>query len=587
MKVEIRVPIVLTTVLWGAVALLGFAGEARAITPTPTPAGICSGVPAWTDCCGCTYTKDQKVTYGSPASRFHVVQTFTNACGAGWNPPAAASLFALDGACGTATATPTAVTPTPTTATATVTARPTVCATAKPVPHVGAVTGLAVTAVGSQQVSLQWNAVTPDPNWPNLMYEVRRSTTQGSGYVTIASFVSTTTYTDTSVVNGTTYYYVVGAVTRYWTGTSCGLVDLVAGGPASNEVSAKPTGPTPTVTPTRTPTSTATSTATSTPIFCPTETPPPTPAVTDLAAAVGDKTVTLTWSWRANRYSVFRATALNGPYATLATGVVAGSYVDSTVANGTTYYYTVQGFVDWSYGVAPCPVHSGTLATSWSNMMAAVPQVPVAPSPGVPVASASVSKTNVALGSTVTVAGSTNMGIPQWNVTVVDLATGVEQDQSNPIFTPARPAAQANPAFTLTAARTGAVRFNMTVSGEIQDPACGNCFVFKAAGASSASVSAGAPQAQGYWGSLTCSGALQASATVSWSPIAGASGYNVKYGKSPAGPWTSYGSTASGGTSVSISDPTKSGYYYVTALSGTTEGPPSNVAQGLFFSICP
>jgi hypothetical protein len=587
MKVEIRVPAVALAALLCATALLGLPGEVAAVTPTPTPAGFCSGVPAWTDCCGCTYSVGQKVTYGSPASRYHVVQTFTNTCGAGWNPQAVASLWALDGACGTVTATPTATFTA--TATATSTARPTVCATAKPVPHVGAVTGLVVTGTGNQQVSLQWNAVTPDPNWPNLQYELRRSTTQGGPYVTVGT-VTTTTATDTTVTNGTTYYYVVGAVTRYWIGTSCGLVDEIAGGTASNEVSAKPAGPTPTVTPTRTPTATATrtATATSTQVFCPTETPPPTPAVTDLVATVGDRKVTLTWSPRANRYSVFRATAMNGPYTQLATGVGGASYVDTTVANGTTYYYTVQGFVDWSYGVAPCPVHSGTLATPWSNMVAVVPQVPPpTPSPGVPTASVSVSKTNVALGSTVTVTGSTNMGIPQWGVTVVDLATGVEQDQNNPIFTPARPAAQANPAFTLTAARTGAVRFNLNASGEIQDPACGNCFVFKSAGASSVSVSAGAPQAQGYWGSLTCSGTLQASATVSWSPIAGASGYDVKYSKNPNGPWTSYGTTAAGSTSVSISDPTKSGYYYVTALAGTTEGPPSNIAQGLFFSTCP
>jgi hypothetical protein len=93
--------------------LLGAVGEAGATIPTATATsvGFCAGVAAWTDCCHCTYTKDQKVTYGSPASRYHVVQTFTNACGAGWKPGTVASLWALDGSCGSATPTST---PTPT-----------------------------------------------------------------------------------------------------------------------------------------------------------------------------------------------------------------------------------------------------------------------------------------------------------------------------------------------------------------------------------------------------------------------------------------------------------------------------------------
>lgn len=44
-----------------------------------------------------------------------------------------------------------------------------------------------------------------------LSYNVKRGTTSGS-YPDLFSGITTTNYTDTTVVNGTTYYYVVTAV---------------------------------------------------------------------------------------------------------------------------------------------------------------------------------------------------------------------------------------------------------------------------------------------------------------------------------------------------------------------------------------
>lgn len=76
---------------------------------------------------------------------------------------------------------------------------------------------------GVAQVSLSWGEVAGAES-----YAVKRATTPGGSYTTIASTVTGTTYTDTGRTNGTTYYYVVTATNTI--GTSAN----------SNEVSATP-----------------------------------------------------------------------------------------------------------------------------------------------------------------------------------------------------------------------------------------------------------------------------------------------------------------------------------------------------------
>jgi len=94
------------------------------------------------------------------------------------------------------------------------------------------VTGLTATA-GNSQVTLNWNA------YPGATsYNVARGTTSGGAcpagcnYITNSNPPTTTSYTDTGLANGTTYYYQVNA--NY----SAGLSGL------SNEASATPSGPT-------------------------------------------------------------------------------------------------------------------------------------------------------------------------------------------------------------------------------------------------------------------------------------------------------------------------------------------------------
>jgi cellulose 1,4-beta-cellobiosidase len=62
-------------------------------------------------------------------------------------------------------------------------------------------------SAGNAQVSLSWNASTGAGS-----YDVKRATQSGGPYTTIATLVLNTTYTDSSVTNGTMYYYVVSAV---------------------------------------------------------------------------------------------------------------------------------------------------------------------------------------------------------------------------------------------------------------------------------------------------------------------------------------------------------------------------------------
>jgi hypothetical protein len=79
-------------------------------------------------------------------------------------------------------------------------ATPTAALTVPPVP-----TALQATA-GNAMVSLSWSTSTGATS-----YSVKRSTTNGGPYTQIAT-PTTTSYTDTGLTNGTTYYYVVAAV---------------------------------------------------------------------------------------------------------------------------------------------------------------------------------------------------------------------------------------------------------------------------------------------------------------------------------------------------------------------------------------
>jgi chitodextrinase len=115
--------------------------------------------------------------------------------------------------------------------------------------------------------------------------------------------VNGTTYTNTGLTNGTTYYYVVSAV------------NSVGESSNSSQASATPVAP---------------------------ATVPAAP--TGLTAAAGNAQVVLTWtaSTGASSYNVKRATTNGGAFTTIATGVTGTTYTDTGLTNGTTYYYVVS-----------------------------------------------------------------------------------------------------------------------------------------------------------------------------------------------------------------------------------------------------
>jgi fibronectin type 3 domain-containing protein len=156
-------------------------------------------------------------------------------------------------------------------------------------------TGLAATTDGAK-VDLNWND-TPSA----VSYSVYRSETQGGPYgAAIATGLATSDYTDTTVSTGSMYYYVVTATdsTPAESGNSNEASVLVRIQP--------PTG---------------------------------------LVRSQGDGVINLDWADNTSGildfYTVYRSETQGGSYTQVATSLATSSYSDTTVTNGTTYYYVV------------------------------------------------------------------------------------------------------------------------------------------------------------------------------------------------------------------------------------------------------
>jgi fibronectin type 3 domain-containing protein len=193
-------------------------------------------------------------------------------------------------------------------------------------------TGLTATA-GNTQAALSWTA-SPGA----VSYNVYRGLTSGGeGTMPVATGITATSFTDTGLTNGTTFYYQVTAVDS----ASASPPDPAGESAPSTEVSALPQ-----------------------------QQPPPAPPAT-ITPTAGNGQVSLSWtaSAGATSYNVYRGTSPGGELAApLASGVTARSFTDTGLTNGTTYYYQVSAVSSFGEG-------------GKSAEVSATPQQPPPPAP--------------------------------------------------------------------------------------------------------------------------------------------------------------------------------------------------------------
>lgn len=175
-------------------------------------------------------------------------------------------------------------------------------------------------------VTLSWDA-----SANATAYAVKRSTTAGGPYTQLGT-VAGVSYVDAGRVNGTTYYYVVSAIS--------------AGGESSNsgEVTARPLAALPL-------------------------------APAGFSAIATDAQVALSWNQAASAsgYSVKRASNSGGPYTQIATPS-GTTYLDSGLQNGATYYYVVTALN--SAGESAASSESAATPAKASNTGVVIPIAP-------------------------------------------------------------------------------------------------------------------------------------------------------------------------------------------------------------------
>jgi fibronectin type 3 domain-containing protein len=346
---------------------------------------------------------------------------------------------------------------------------------------------------GNALVTLAWSASVGATG-----YNVKRATTDGGPYTQLAAPTSSG-YTDSSVINGVTYYYVVSALT--------------AAGESANSVQASATPSAASVAPA---------------------------APTNLTATSGNAVVTLAWSNSAGatRYNVKRATTSGGPYTQLAAPTVTG-YTDSAVTNGTTYYYVVSA------------VNSSGESANSAQVSATPSATSVAPAPPTGL-------TATAGNAVVTLAWSASATATRYNVKRSTTSGGPYTQLAAPTAT----------GYTDSAVTNGTTYYYVVSAVNSSGESANSAQV--SATPSAPSVTPPTPTG------LTAT-AGNAEVTLAWSVSTGATGYNVKRATTSGGPYTQLAApTANGYTDSAVINGTT--YYYVVSAKNSS-GESANSAQ--------
>jgi len=351
---------------------------------------------------------------------------------------------------------------------------------------------------GNAVVTLTWTASTGATG-----YNVKRATTDGGPYTQLAAPTSAT-YTDSSVTNGTEYFYVVSA--------------LDAEGESANSAQASATPQIPVV-------------------------PPAAP--TNLTATPGNAVVTLTWtaSLGATGYNVKRATTNGGPYTQLAAATSTG-YTDSSVTNGTTYYYVVS---------ALNAVGEGANSAQASATPKAAPLPPPPPT----------NLTATPGNAVVTLTWTASTGATGYNVKRATTNGG-------PYVQLAQLATPTSTAYTDSSVANGTEYFYvvsaLNAAGE-------------SANSAQASATPEAPNVPPAAPTNLTATPGNAVVTLTWTASTGATGYNVKRATTDGGPYTQLAApTSPAYTDSSVTNGTEY-FYVVSALNAAGESPDSAQAS--------
>ena len=363
--------------------------------------------------------------------------------------------------------------------------------------------GLTASA-GNSTITLNWA-----PSSGATSYNVQRSMQSGGPYFKIAS-VTSPTYFDILVRNGTAYYYEISAVNA--AGVSANSAEVFA---------------------------TPSTTATATP-------PPASPTVaavpTGLAATAGSGSVTLTWSASsgATSYYVLRATQHGGPYTRIASPT-SPTYLDGAVTNGTAYYYVVAAV-------------NAVGSSSNSAEVSATPTAAATAGPSAGLAAVPAGLTASAGNSTITLNWAASSGATSYNVQRAMQGGG-------PYF---KIASVTSPAYFDLLVRNGTAYYYEVSAVNATGVSANSAYAFATP---SATATAAPPPASPTLAAVPAGLAATAGSglvTLSWSASSGATSYNVLRATQHGGPYTQVASP----TSPTYADgavANGTAYYYVVA----------------------